>query len=172
MDRMPNAELAFVEETKVVDYLLAHRQRTGQGGFLRSVRIRFGPLGGPGTCAARSRQGGHPRAFLPDSLRCTIRGRGQAKDALGQAPVLEGCLARGSLRKTARAASYNRGVLVRRRREAMIKEHEEVVLRRDLPEDGLEAGDVGTVIAVHEDERGRPPATPWRSSASPARRWP
>lgn len=36
----------------------------------------------------------------------------------------------------------------------MIKEHEEAVLTRDLPEEGLAAGDVGTVIAVHEDEKG------------------
>jgi len=36
----------------------------------------------------------------------------------------------------------------------MIKEHEEAVLTWDLPEEGLEAGDVGTVIAVHEDESG------------------
>ena len=35
-----------------------------------------------------------------------------------------------------------------------IEEHEEAVLTRDLPEEGFEAGDVGTVVAVHEDERG------------------
>lgn len=31
----------------------------------------------------------------------------------------------------------------------MIREHECIVLTRDLPNDGLEAGDVGTVIHVH-----------------------
>lgn len=31
----------------------------------------------------------------------------------------------------------------------MIAEHERIVLTSDLPEDGLEAGDVGTVVFVH-----------------------
>ena len=31
----------------------------------------------------------------------------------------------------------------------MIKEHDRIVLTRDLPGDGLKAGDVGTVIHVH-----------------------
>jgi len=37
-----------------------------------------------------------------------------------------------------------------------IKEHEEAVLTRDLPEEGFEAGDVGTIVAVHADGRGEP----------------
>jgi len=31
----------------------------------------------------------------------------------------------------------------------MIKEHDRVVLKRPIPEQGLKAGDVGTVIHVH-----------------------
>jgi len=31
----------------------------------------------------------------------------------------------------------------------MIKEHDRIVLLKDLPEDGLQAGDVGTVIHIH-----------------------
>ncbi len=31
----------------------------------------------------------------------------------------------------------------------MLKEHDVVVLMADAPEDGLKAGDVGTIIAVH-----------------------
>lgn len=33
----------------------------------------------------------------------------------------------------------------------MIKEHDLLVLTRDLPEAGLEAGDVGVVVAVYEE---------------------
>ncbi|MGD0536589.1 MAG: DUF4926 domain-containing protein [Verrucomicrobiota bacterium] len=33
----------------------------------------------------------------------------------------------------------------------MIKEHERVVLKAVLPRDGLEAGDVGTVVHVYRD---------------------
>jgi len=32
----------------------------------------------------------------------------------------------------------------------MIKEHDRIVLTSDLPKEGLKAGDVGTVIHVHE----------------------
>lgn len=32
----------------------------------------------------------------------------------------------------------------------MIAEHERVVLRTDLPADGLAAGDVGTIVHVHQ----------------------
>ena len=32
----------------------------------------------------------------------------------------------------------------------MVKEHDRVVLKSDLPEEGLEAGDVGTVVHVHK----------------------
>lgn len=32
----------------------------------------------------------------------------------------------------------------------MIKEHDCVVLTRNLPEEGLEAGDVGTVVHIHK----------------------
>jgi len=31
----------------------------------------------------------------------------------------------------------------------MIKEHNRIVLLKDLPEDGLQAGDVGTVVHIH-----------------------
>jgi hypothetical protein len=31
----------------------------------------------------------------------------------------------------------------------MIKEHDRVVLKADIPREGLEAGDVGTVVHVH-----------------------
>lgn len=33
----------------------------------------------------------------------------------------------------------------------MIKEHDCVVLTKSLPEEGLEAGDVGTVVHIHRD---------------------
>jgi hypothetical protein len=33
----------------------------------------------------------------------------------------------------------------------MIKEHERVVLKTSLPDDSLEAGDVGTVVHVYKD---------------------
>lgn len=33
----------------------------------------------------------------------------------------------------------------------MIREHERAVLTRDLPEQGLQAGDVGTVVHVYRD---------------------
>ncbi len=33
----------------------------------------------------------------------------------------------------------------------MIKEHESIVLTQDLPEEGLQAGDVGTVVHIHQD---------------------
>jgi hypothetical protein len=39
----------------------------------------------------------------------------------------------------------------------MIEEHTEVVLTRDVPEKGLEAGDVGTVVSVHEGTAEQPP---------------
>jgi hypothetical protein len=32
----------------------------------------------------------------------------------------------------------------------MIKEHERVVLKKEIPEQGLKTGDVGTVIHVHK----------------------
>jgi len=36
----------------------------------------------------------------------------------------------------------------------MIEEHEQAVLTRDLPEHGLVAGDIGTVVAVHDKSAG------------------
>lgn len=39
-----------------------------------------------------------------------------------------------------------------------IKEHERAVLTRDVPEKGLEAGDVGTIVSVHEAQDGGVPA--------------
>jgi hypothetical protein len=35
----------------------------------------------------------------------------------------------------------------------MIREHERVVLTRSLPNEGLEAGDVGTVIHIYNDSK-------------------
>lgn len=37
--------------------------------------------------------------------------------------------------------------------EPMIKEHERVVLKEAVPAEGLEAGDVGTVVHVYKDGR-------------------
>ncbi len=39
-----------------------------------------------------------------------------------------------------------------------IEEHEGAVLTKDLPEEGFVAGDVGTVVSVHEDEEGGAPS--------------
>lgn len=36
----------------------------------------------------------------------------------------------------------------------MIKEHEQVVLTRDLPEHGLVAGDIAVVVAAHQGGAG------------------
>lgn len=36
-------------------------------------------------------------------------------------------------------------------KSAMIKEHERVVLKAAIPAEGLEAGDVGTVVHVYRD---------------------
>lgn len=36
----------------------------------------------------------------------------------------------------------------------MIKEHDCVVLLTDVPDDGLKAGDIGTVVHVHEGGAG------------------
>jgi len=35
----------------------------------------------------------------------------------------------------------------------MIKEHDSVVLTRDLPQEHLQSGDVGVVVSVHKGER-------------------
>lgn len=37
--------------------------------------------------------------------------------------------------------------------KAMIKEHERVVLKAPIPAEGLETGDVGTVVHVYHDGR-------------------
>ena len=36
----------------------------------------------------------------------------------------------------------------------MIKEHDCIVLIEDLPEEGLKAGDIGTVVHIHQDGAG------------------
>ncbi len=36
----------------------------------------------------------------------------------------------------------------------MIKEHDCIVLTQDIPEEGLRAGDVGTVVHVHPEAAG------------------
>lgn len=36
----------------------------------------------------------------------------------------------------------------------MIREHDSVVLAADLPEHGLERGDIGTVVLIHRGEAG------------------
>ena len=36
----------------------------------------------------------------------------------------------------------------------MIEEHDQVILTRDLPEHGLVAGDIATVVAVHQQGAG------------------
>jgi hypothetical protein len=36
----------------------------------------------------------------------------------------------------------------------MIKEHDCIVLTKNLPEEGLEAGDIGTVVHIHKGGEG------------------
>ena len=36
----------------------------------------------------------------------------------------------------------------------MIKEHDFVVLTEDLPKEGLQAGDIGTVVHIHDNGAG------------------
>ena len=35
----------------------------------------------------------------------------------------------------------------------MLKEHDRIVLTRDIPEEGLKAGDVGTIVHVHQQRK-------------------
>lgn len=36
----------------------------------------------------------------------------------------------------------------------MIREHDCVVLMEDIPDEGLQAGDIGTVVHIHQDGAG------------------
>ena len=36
----------------------------------------------------------------------------------------------------------------------MIKELDQIVLKKDLPEHGLRAGDIGTVVLIHQNGKG------------------
>ena len=53
----------------------------------------------------------------------------------------------------------------------MINELDDVILTSDLPEHGLSAGDIGTVVLVHRNVRARrlnsPPWTATRLRSSP-----
>ena len=53
----------------------------------------------------------------------------------------------GQARRQAAAIHY----LVKK---TMIKELDQIVLAADLPEEGLQKGDVGTVVLVHENGKG------------------
>jgi hypothetical protein len=37
---------------------------------------------------------------------------------------------------------------------AMIHDHDGVLLTRDLPEHGLKAGDIGTIVSIHQEGAG------------------
>ena len=43
---------------------------------------------------------------------------------------------------------------IRQRYKAMIKELNQIVLKEDLPEQGLQAGDIGTVVLIHQNGKG------------------
>jgi len=36
----------------------------------------------------------------------------------------------------------------------MIKELDQIVLKKDLPEHGLQSGDIGTVVLIHQNGKG------------------
>jgi Domain of unknown function (DUF4926) len=52
-----------------------------------------------------------------------------------------------------RRAPARDGLPMWERRISMLKEHERIVLTKTLPADGLEVGDVGTIVHVYDDGR-------------------
>ena len=144
--KLPNAHLAVVEEKKVTEYLLngSHRFGASKARFFAAFGFTAGSWrvfadalrqhGRSGEVASRSETGFGPRHEVdgplaaPDGRRPRVR-------TVSQFVV-------GEVSQRAHPGVASGGV--------MIHEHDRVVLTADLPAPGLVAGDVGTVVHVHE----------------------
>ena len=149
--RLPNAHIAIVDREKIDQYLLNLRHRYGASkarfflefGFQMDEWEVFAE-------ALREHAQRHEISVVRQTRwgpRYEIDGELNAPD--GRQPRIRTGLAN---RRRTDCASAHYGLSFGGR--AMIKEHDIVVLTEDVPEEGLTAGDVGTVVHIHNNGQG------------------
>ena len=148
--KLPNAEDLIVEREKIVDYLLnaAHRYGASKARFFGEFGFRVERWEvlaeallehGRRHEVARTRETGFGPRYTVEGELNTPGGRRPQVHGLATGPR-DGC--------TALDQRVSSGAKI------MIKEHECVVLTKNLPEEGLMAGDVGTVVHIHKAGEG------------------
>ncbi len=150
--KLPQGEHLIVEREKIVGYLLNARHRYGA-----SKARFFGQFGF--------------RVENWEQLAVVLREHGQRNEVtlvkqtvFGPRYEVEGTLSApdGRTPRVRTVWQWDRGQLAPRlittypleENQVMIKEHDIVVLTRDLPEEGLAAGDAGTVVHIHDAGAG------------------
>ena len=148
--KLPNAEKAVVEREKIVDYLLnaAHPDNGGKAAFFlglgfsrddwQGLIAAFGKLAGTAE-VSKTMESPHGRKFVLD---------GRIEAPGGKAAVVRTIWIVDRGQDAPRlVTAYH----MKNERKIMIKEHERVVLTMPVPAEGLEAGDVGTVVHLYRD---------------------
>ena len=158
--KLPNAENALVEDAKLLGYLLNHDHPHGthKARYLGRFGFSSGNLD-----AARSALLRHGRSYDVARVVQTGYGPRYAVDGVPETPDQRDPYVRTVWQMDSRVCETGRSgdQLIRRScappdhgisfGRVNIHEHDCVVLTADLPADGLEAGDVGTVVHIHRD---------------------
>jgi len=148
---LPKSHLALVERGKIVEYLLNPEHRYGANKARFFAEFGF-EIQGWETLAEVLRE--HGRSHEVSNTRQTRWGPryeidGELKDARWSATPHSYRLA---TRRRRDCAPAHHGLSFGGRH--MIKEHDIVVLTEDMPAEGLTAGDVGTVVHIHNQGEG------------------
>ena len=152
--KLPNPEQLIVEREKVVGDSLdvSHRYGASKARFF----VRFGfwaETGAVGAGIARAWAKPGNFAGQRDRVRTALRSRRSLIGAGWPPPRVRSVWQFDRSTVEQLAPRLDHGVSGRGGR-VITKEDDLTVLTRDLPEEGLTAGDVGTVVHVHEGGRG------------------
>src|SRR5919109_89628 len=142
--KLPNAHVAIVEQAKVCEYLLNATHRFGASKARFFISFGFSLDAWEQLAVALKAHGAENDVVKVKETdfgaRYEVEGKLQTPD--GREPLV--CSVWQV--EAGGAASDHR---VSNGGEGVIHEHDYIVLMQDLPEQGLQAGDVGTVVHVH-----------------------
>jgi hypothetical protein len=146
--KLPNAGSAIVEQGKIVDYLLnpSHPDNGGKAAFFSSVgfTLEAWPALAMAFCGLAK--------TAEIVKRWKLRTVASILSKVALKPLAESrqwCGLCGLLTVERTAIDWSQLILTRTK--TMIAEHERVVLTVDVPSEGLESGDVGTVVHIYKD---------------------
>jgi hypothetical protein len=145
--KLPNGDRAVIDERKLREYLLSESHPVG-----RFKAVFFRALGYSAALCSRLELDLRQHAQTDDAIPTDATEYGQKYEIRGRLLGPNGKESASCLDCSERRAIPTTHYSISRRTKMRFRELDTVVLDRDLPEQGLRAGDLGAVVSIYPPE--------------------